>query len=265
MPPLDLEKLQLSPIGVFRSDKKRPYEAASQGSLDQSQELGLIELHPGHNFEQAMRGLAKMSHLWVLFWFHQKEHWKPLVMVPRGTTDKQGVFSTRSPYRPNPLGLSLVEIAEVTERKIWVRNFDILDGTPIFDLKPFHPEADVPTNPRFGWMENLHLQEFAVSTTPQFDRKAQYLFTQGVKQLVPFCNQQLRYDPFNSEKKRVLMESESNGILAYRTWRVHFHTQGQLIRLETIRSGYSDHDLKAQVDKWNDKDIHREFITIFGR
>lgn len=257
--------LVLQPIGVFRSEKKRPYEAPSQGHLDQSGERGLIELNPGQNFEQAVRGLGRMSHVWVLFWFHQKENWKPLVTVPRGATEKQGVFSTRSPHRPNPIGMSLVEIDEVGERRIWVRNFDILDGTPILDLKPFHPDADVPKDPRYGWLENLHQEEYAIATTPLFDREAQFLFARGVRMLVPFCNQQLRFDPFNSEKKRVKFESEDRGVLAYRTWRIHFMTTDRTIRLEFIRSGYTDADLEKKEDRWNDKEIHREFISAFGR
>jgi tRNA-Thr(GGU) m(6)t(6)A37 methyltransferase TsaA len=263
--PTQKENLVLNPIGYFSCEKKFPYEAASQGTMDLSGDRGLIELEPGFNFEQAVRGLAHMSHLWVMFWFHNNENWKPLVMVPRGSTEKQGVFATRSPHRPNPVGLSLVKIDEIDQRKIWVRDFDLLDGTPILDLKPYHPEADVAINPKLGWMEKLNEQEYAVSTTAQFDRKAQFLYTKGVKQLVPFCGQQLRFDPFNQEKKRVTFTSENDGIIAYRTWRIHFYTDKFLIRLETIRSGYTDTDLKAREDKWNDKEIHREFIALFGR
>lgn len=260
------DPLVLNPIGYFSCEKRNPYEAASQGSLDLSGDRGLIELLPGHNFEQAVRGLGNMSHLWVFFWFHNNENWKPLVMVPRGSIEKQGVFSTRSPYRPNPIGLSLVKIDQVDQRKIWVRDFDLLDGTPILDLKPYHPEADVAVNPKLGWMEKLGEQEYAVTTTDQFDRKAQFLHLRGIKQLVPFCGQQLRFDPFNQEKKRVSFTSENDGVLAYRTWRIHFYTKDLMIRLETIRSGYSDQDLSNKTDdKWKDKDIHREFIAAFGR
>ncbi len=262
----DLPTLTLKPIGIFRSDKKYPYETASQGSLDQSGERALIDLLPGKNFEQAVRGISKMSHIWVIFGFHQNENWKPIVTVPRGSIDKQGVFATRSPHRPNPLGLSLVEVLDVTERQIWVKNFDLLDGTPILDIKPFHPEADVPINPKFGWMENLNQDQYVVLTTPEFDKRAQYLHGNGVKQITPFCSQQLRFDPFNAEKKRVKMESDTNrGVLAYRTWRILFFHREMIIRLDRIFSGYTNEDLKNREDKWKDKALHREFNAIFGR
>jgi tRNA-Thr(GGU) m(6)t(6)A37 methyltransferase TsaA len=270
--------LSLQPIGIFRSDKKYPYEAASQGSLDQSDEVGLIELAAGQNFEQALKGLSEMSHVWVLFWFHHNENWKPQVKVPRGSDEKQGVFATRSPYRPNPIGLSLVEIVQIEERKIWVKGFDLLDGTPILDLKPYHPEADTAASPRLGWMENLEADEFIVQTTAEFDEQANFLFEGGVKQIVSFAKQQLRFDPFNSEKKRVKMDAKEGearlgGVLSYRTWRIEFKVENgtqvpgtrSTIRLTKIRSGYSEDELRATEDRWADKQLHREFVAVFGR
>lgn len=254
------------PIGIFRCDKNSPAETASQGHLDQSDEKGLIELFEGQNFEQAVRGLGTMTHLWVLFHFHQKDGWKPLVQVPRGSQDKQGVFGTRSPHRPNSIGLSLVRIEEVDQRKIWVREFDILNETPILDLKPFHPEADRPSGDfRAGWMESLNEEEFLIQTTDLFDRQAMFLYAHGVKQLPSFCKQQLRFDPFNTKKKRVKATSPTTAVLAYRTWRVHFSHEGNEIRLEFIQSGYTDSDFAESEDRWQDRDAHLEYIKVFGR
>lgn len=254
------------PIGIFRCDKHHPAEAASQGHLDQSDEKGLIELYDGQNFEQAVRGLGTMTHLWVLFHFHQKENWKPLVQVPRGSQDKQGVFGTRSPHRPNPIGLSLVRIEEVDQRKIWVSEFDLLNETPILDLKPFHPEADMPTGDfRAGWMDHLNDDEYHIQTTPLFEKQATFLHSRGVRQLPTFCKQQLRFDPFNAKKKRVKKTSPTTSMIAYRTWRIHFSYEGQNIRLEFIQSGYSDADFKEPEDRWQDRQLHIEFIRAFGR
>lgn len=258
-----MRDLTLSPIGIFRCSLKQPAEAASQGHLSQSEERGLIELGPGSNFEQALTGLFQMTHLWVLFWFHQKNAWKPMVQVPRGSDDKLGVFATRSPHRPNPLGLSLVRIDEIKDRRIWVREFDLLDETPILDLKPYHPEADVAHEPvQFGWMGNLSSNEYEIDESDLFQRQAAFLFESGVTALVPLCRQQLRFDPFNSEKKRVTVSSH-DGILAYRTWRIHFSHAGHRIRLERIRSGYTQNDMSSGEDRWQDKVLHSEFTARF--
>lgn len=259
-----MNALSFTPIGVFRCEKKQPYETASQGHLDLSNDVGCIELAGGHNFEQALTGLAEMSHVWVVFAFHRNENWKPLVQVPRGSKDKQGVFATRSPYRPNSIGLSLVEIDRIEGRKIWVRHFDLLDGTPVLDLKPYHPEADMPQHsPLLGWMETLAQDEYQVAESTGFQEQGAWLEHKGVTQIRAFCRQQLRFDPLNADKKRVRRLSDSEAVLAYRTWRVTFRVDEKNITLEHISSGYTDKDLATDHDKWNDKDVHRSFTSLF--
>ena len=98
-----------------------------------------------------------------------------------------------------------------------------------------------------------------------FDKQATFLYAHGVKQLPAFCKQQLRFDPFNSKKKRVKTTSPTTAVLAYRTWRVHFSLEGSEIRLEFVQSGYSDADLTAAEDRWQDRETHLEYIKIFGR
>ena len=257
--------LNVTPIGTFKCNKNSPAETSSQGPLDQSNEIGCIELLKGHNFEQALTGLSDMSHVWVTFWFHQKQNWKPMVQVPRGSLAKQGVFATRSPHRPNPIGLSLLEIVEIKNLKIFVRKFDLLNETPILDLKPFHPEADRALDPRLGWMENLQQDEYEIQPSEFFTQQFEFVSALGVTELLPFALQQLRFDPFNWKKKRVVLHESQTGTLAYRTWRIDFSWKEAHIRLDKIRSGYSEKDLSDAQDKWQDKKIHLEFKSFFGR
>src|SRR5437868_5175297 len=88
----------ISPIGYFKSSQVEPYEAGRQP--DEHHASGVIELLPGSNFEQALTGLETCERIWVLFIFHHNDHWNPMVLPPRGRTQKIGVFATRSPYRP---------------------------------------------------------------------------------------------------------------------------------------------------------------------
>ena len=106
---------------------------------------GRIELFPGRGYEDALDGLAAWEYAWVLFVFHknveEERGWKPKVLPPR-SDQKRGVFSTRSPHRPNPIGLSAVQIERVDGLVVHVRRLDILDGSPVLDLKPYVAYAD---------------------------------------------------------------------------------------------------------------------------
>jgi tRNA-Thr(GGU) m(6)t(6)A37 methyltransferase TsaA len=106
--------------------------------------------------EISLRGLENFSHLWVLFLFHQntdkKFHAK--VHPPRLRGESSGVFSTRSPHRPNPLGLSVVKILRVLEKSILVSGVDLIDGTPLVDIKPYLPHVESFPEARAQWIEN---------------------------------------------------------------------------------------------------------------
>lgn len=114
--------------------------------------------HPAAVWRDAMRGLEGFSHLWVTFVFHGavEEGWKALVRPPRlGGREKMGVWATRSPHRPNFLGQSLLEIESIDLAApcIRFRGVDLLDRTPVVDLRPFHPDHDLPHAPsRDGWI-----------------------------------------------------------------------------------------------------------------
>lgn len=109
-------------------------------------------------WRDAMRGLEGFSHIWVTFVFHRavQDGWKSLVRPPRlGGKEKMGVWATRSPHRPNFLGMSLLEIESIdlTTPSILFKGVDLLDGTPVVDVRPFHPDHDLPKGvSRDGWI-----------------------------------------------------------------------------------------------------------------
>ena len=104
--------------------------------------------------EAAYRGLAGFDRIWLLFVFHRSEGWKPEVRPPRGG-GKRSVLATRSPHRPNPIGLSAVELLEVVSGGLRVRGIDLLDGTPILDIKPYVAYADAFPDAAAGWIDAL--------------------------------------------------------------------------------------------------------------
>ena len=144
-------------IGVVRSPYKERFGTPRQPPVttqvlgDRAQDAE-IHLHPGLNLDQALRDLEGFDYVWVLSWFHMNTSWRPLVRPPRGSAVKRGVFSTRSPHRPNPLGLSAVRLVGVEGRVLKVRGIDLLDGTPVLDLKPYVPYADAFPDAATGWL-----------------------------------------------------------------------------------------------------------------
>ena len=119
-------------------------------SREESPILTRIVFEPEYNVREALRGIEGYSHLWLLWGFSEApmENWSPTVRPPRlGGNKRMGVFATRSPFRPNPIGLSSVRLLKVDEGELIVSGADVLDGTPVYDIKPYlsfsdsHPDA----------------------------------------------------------------------------------------------------------------------------
>lgn len=135
---------------------------------------GTIVLEPPYRNSDALRGLEGFSHLWLIFQFHRavRAEWSPTVRPPRlGGNRRMGVFATRSPFRPNAIGLSCVKLEEVRlDEKLgpvlYVSGADLVDGTPILDIKPYLPYADCHPEATGGFTDPLSAQNLEVSCDP---------------------------------------------------------------------------------------------------
>src|SRR5277367_6896961 len=145
--------LNLDPIGFVRSARETKVEAARQPRAAGG-EAARIELLPGHNYEHALEDLERWELIWVIFWFHLNPGWRPKVLPPRSTTGRKGVFATRSPHRPNPLGMSVVRLERVEGLILHIRDSDMLDGTPVLDLKPYVAYTDAHPDAGAGWLND---------------------------------------------------------------------------------------------------------------
>lgn len=144
-----METMEMHPIAHMRSDFPTKFGIPRQSGL--VEELrSMIVFEPEYRSEDALRGIEDFSHLWLIWQFSQavREGWSPTVRPPRlGGNTRMGVFATRSPFRPNNLGLSCVRLLEVKHTQQYgtvliVGGADLLDGTPIFDIKPYIPYSD---------------------------------------------------------------------------------------------------------------------------
>ena len=256
--------MNVEPIGFFHCSKINPYDAARQSTVDQNSEDGHIKLLPGQNFEQALDQLEKFSHIWLIYNFHLNDNWKPKVNPPRGSKNKVGVFATRSPHRPNSIGISCVQLVKVEGLNVYVKGFDLLDETPILDIKPYLAYADSHPHANMGWIQS---DSYSISWSEKAKLQIEFLRSNGVNEIFGFVTNQLSEDPANAKKKRV-SEIDSLGglpsyILAYRTWRIYFHIEDSSCIVNEIKSGYSDSDLQVNDDPYADKKIHQLFRASF--
>ncbi len=253
-------ELLLTSIGIFESEQLEPYQAGRQP--DELGLPGIIQLHKGFNYEQALSDLNGCTHIWVIFGFHHNQNWKPLVQTPR-TEQKIGVFATRAPYRPNPIGLSLVSLISIDKLKITVGPNDILNGSPVFDIKPYHPEYDLAEEASIAWIDETLLSKNNISFSPQADEQLDFLETHGLKELRPFIQRQLEYDALNHKKKRVEAQS-GYYTLSYRTWRIDFTSIDNTVGILCIRSGYTEAHMFDATDTYSDKKLHTSFKKTFA-
>lgn len=143
-------------IGIIHSPFKEKFSIPRQANLIDIPMK--IELIPPYNREEAIIGLSEFSHLWVLFSFHDIDSDQEQISVrpPRlGGNKQMGVFATRSPFRPNRIGMSVVKIISVNKNEIIISGGDFLDRTPIFDIKPYIKAVDSITDAKSSWTDEL--------------------------------------------------------------------------------------------------------------
>lgn len=152
--------LTISPIGIIESPFDEKFAVPRQPNLI-SEGCGILRLLPPYNQVEAVRGLEQFSHLWLIFQFHQipEREWHATVRPPRlGGNERVGVFASRATHRPNPLGLSKVELQKIEvfdgEVLLYLASVDLVNGTPILDIKPYIAFADSEPNAISGFAQH---------------------------------------------------------------------------------------------------------------
>jgi tRNA (adenine37-N6)-methyltransferase len=140
--------ISFRPIGIihspFRDLSGMPIQPTGEASA-----AGTVEIFP--EFEAGLKDLAGFSHIILLYYFHQVRDVK-LIVLPFLDSEPHGIFATRAPARPNPIGMSIVRLLGIEGSTLRVENLDILDGTPLLDIKPYVPDFDYRAEARAGWL-----------------------------------------------------------------------------------------------------------------
>ena len=142
-------KIEYHPIGIIHSPftelSGMPIQPAGAAGVE-----GTVEVFS--KYKDGLKDLEGFSHIIILYHFHQSKGFK-LHVVPFMDSTPRGVFATRAPKRPNPIGLSVIKLQKIQDNILYVENIDILDGTPLLDIKPYVPDFDEQTEVRAGWLE----------------------------------------------------------------------------------------------------------------
>lgn len=161
--------MDITPIAHIHNDFHTKFGVPRQSGLVEALRAAIV-FTPGYRVPEAVRGLEEFSHIWLIWQFSQavREGWSPTVRPPRlGGNRRLGVFATRSPFRPNALGLSAVRLEAVEPHPEWgmvlrVSGADLMDGTPIYDIKPYLPYADIRPEARGGFTDHAPRNRLAV-------------------------------------------------------------------------------------------------------
>ncbi len=265
---MDLQPLILQPIGIIRTPFTDRVDAPRQPDHVGGGSSGKIILEPGQNFEQALEDLDGFEKIWLIYQFDRNANWKPKVLPPRADRTKRGVFATRSPHRPNPIGLSLVTLLEIDGRNIFVDGVDILDKTPIFDIKPYLPYAEAFADAKAGWLDEtismedakepwiFHIDDIALK---QLEWLNQYYHID----LLPTAKKVLEYDPFPHPSRRIFKEKDGEYMMAIKSWRIDYRIEGDSILIVRVRSGYTPEALISENGLVHQKEAHEGFHRLW--
>ncbi len=256
-----MKDLVVRPIGVVHSPLEDKAEAPRQGTAPGSAS-GRIVLSP--EFADGLDDLGGFDRLWILFWFDRAVGWRPKVLPPR-SEHKRGVFATRSPHRPNPIGLSAVRLERIEGLTLFVSELDVLDQTPVLDIKPYLPYADAFADSASGWVEARDPKApWSVAFEPAAREALSWIADASGEALEPRIVQALSLGPQPHAYRRIRRADDGSMQLAMKAWRIGFRVDdaARTLTVERIFSGYRPRELEQGTG--DAIVIHRAFAARFG-
>lgn len=226
--------MEITPVAYIRTEFPEKFGIPRQSGLAKSLK-GCVVFEPEYRYPDALRGLEGFSHLWLIWEFSANRNngsWQPTVRPPRlGGNAHMGVFATRSPFRPNPLGLSCVKIVSIDVDTpegpvIYVSGADLMDGTPIYDIKPYIKYADSRPEAACGYVDELE------------ERSLKVIFPSGLservsdKTVIPSLMETLRLDPRPSYHD----DPERTYGLSFAGYNVKFMVNGNVLTVTDLEA-----------------------------
>ncbi len=221
----------MEPIGFIESCFKDKFGTPRQPGLVK-QAWARLKIRADLQPEESLQGLEGFSHVWLVWVFHQNKtaRFHAKVHPPRLGGKTMGVFATRSPHRPNPIGLSLVELISVEKDGIVVAGADLVDGTPILDIKPYLPEVEALPEARTGWPKEIEKEAITI----EFEPKAEQLLQEWQRRLSDRPLREIIEETLKLDPRPVIYRGFEEGESPYRNTHavrlfdgdVHFRFEG---------------------------------------
>jgi tRNA (adenine37-N6)-methyltransferase len=209
---------------------------------------GRIELDEA--MRDAISDLDSWSHLWVIYLFHERGDWSPKVTPPR-SKKKRGVLATRSPHRPNPIGLSVVRLVRIEGLTLHIEGVDMLDGSPVLDIKPYVPYADAISGANDGWLREDPIEEWRVEVSAEAKTAFDWLRARGVD-LETQATKALSLGPTPHAYRLI-----KDDVLAIKDWRIRFKYKDRTITITEVFSSWR----RAQAESDPALSVHLVFLN----
>lgn len=228
-------------------------------------ETNVLELNPGPGIREALRDLDGMERIWLIWWFHRAESWRPLVLPPRGPSQRRGVFSTRSPHRPNPIGMTPARLLGMEGLRLLLGPCDLLEGTPVLDIKPYVPAYDAFPESRAGWIEAVEALQsqpprLSVSWSALAQEQVQWLkaawsvdFQQRVVDI-------LGRDPSPHRTRRIRRLPGGDFEMGCGAWRVEFRVREAAVEILAVKPSFP---VRFLLESWREEIPDREAQSTF--
>ncbi|MBX3207203.1 MAG: tRNA (N6-threonylcarbamoyladenosine(37)-N6)-methyltransferase TrmO [Labilithrix sp.] len=256
-----MKELVVRPVGFVRSPFREKVEAPRQGTAPGGA-AGTVELLS--EYKDALADLDGFDRIWLVFWFDRAEGWRPKVLPPR-SEDKRGVFATRSPHRPNAIGMTAVRLERVDGLVLHVHDLDLVDGTPVLDIKPYIPYADAFPEAKSGWLEAPDARAaWTVDVEPAAALELAWIATETGKDLRARVEAALSLGPQPHAYRRIKETPDGGRVLAVKEWRARFRVEDEARRIvvERVLSGYRPREIEQGREPVHA--VHRAFVERFG-
>jgi tRNA-Thr(GGU) m(6)t(6)A37 methyltransferase TsaA len=251
-------ELVVRPIGYVRSPFGEKAEAPRQPTAGKDV-VGTVEVLPA--YIDALSDLEGFDRIWILFWFHDNESgWRSKVQPPRSDV-RRGLFATRSPHRPNPIGMSAVRLDRVDGLVLHVRDLDLVDGTPVLDIKPYIAYADAFPDASAGWLDASDPRPaWSVAFEPEAESALAWIQRESGQDLRSRITDALALGPQPHAYRRI-KTTEQGPVLAVKEWRAAFRVDepARQLVVTSIASGYRARDLAEGTDPVHA--LHRAFVA----
>lgn len=234
--------ITLQPIGYVRTGKHVKFEALHQPE-ESAREQHVLEMVAGCGYEDGLRDLAGFSRIWLIWWFHRNTTWRPMVLPPRGPAVRRGVFATRSPHRPNPVGITPVQLLAVEKGRLILGPCDLVDGTPVFDIKPYIPAYDAFPDERSGWTGEVDAvlaapPRYTVQWSAPALAQAEWLAREWKIDFRPRLGELLSRDPTPHRTRRIRRRPDNTFRIGCGGWLAGFSVTGSTVVVTGLEPGY---------------------------